>query len=193
MRTTPVVIIAATLASATACHRGPPVEVAEPNEQLGTVVYFVPKQHAEGNPFRDPGFVAVVLQQTDEKDIKPTFVAHSASEFVTRYRRLSLELQQCGIWLRLQENDPYSPEEKRMLEELKTLCSKHKLPLFIHTGQEVVTDDWQRFSCRSPERSNQTMKLTATATRSGDAFLIATFLSLRIGLSPGGRSLSFSR
>jgi hypothetical protein len=42
-------------------------------------------------------------------------------------------------------------------------------------------------------RSNQTMKLTATATRFGNAFLIATFLFLQIGLSPCGRSLSFSR
>jgi hypothetical protein len=37
------------------------------------------------------------------------------------------------------------------------------------------------------------MKLTATAVRVGDAFLVATFLPPQIGLSPDGRSLSFSR
>ena len=37
------------------------------------------------------------------------------------------------------------------------------------------------------------MKLTATAVRLGDIFLNASFLSLRACLSPGGRSLSFSR
>jgi hypothetical protein len=42
-------------------------------------------------------------------------------------------------------------------------------------------------------RSNQTMKLTATAVRLGDAFLLASFLSPQIGLSPSGRSLSSSR
>jgi hypothetical protein len=41
--------------------------------------------------------------------------------------------------------------------------------------------------------SNQTMKLTATVLRFGGAFLVATFLSPQIGLSPSGRSLSFSR
>jgi hypothetical protein len=41
--------------------------------------------------------------------------------------------------------------------------------------------------------SNQTMKLTATLVRFGHAFLSTTFLSPKIGLSPGGRSLSFSR
>jgi hypothetical protein len=37
------------------------------------------------------------------------------------------------------------------------------------------------------------MKLTATILRFADAFPIARFLSMQIGLSPGGRSLSFSR
>jgi hypothetical protein len=37
------------------------------------------------------------------------------------------------------------------------------------------------------------MKLTATALCFGDAFLMASFLPSQIGLSPGGRSLSFSR
>jgi hypothetical protein len=37
------------------------------------------------------------------------------------------------------------------------------------------------------------MKLTATFARFGDAFLVATFLSPKIGLSPSGRSLSCSR
>jgi hypothetical protein len=37
------------------------------------------------------------------------------------------------------------------------------------------------------------MKLTATAMRFDDAFLVANFLPPQIGFSPGGRSLSFSR
>jgi hypothetical protein len=37
------------------------------------------------------------------------------------------------------------------------------------------------------------MKLTSTFARFGDAGLVATFLSSQIGLSPGGRSLSYSR
>jgi hypothetical protein len=41
--------------------------------------------------------------------------------------------------------------------------------------------------------SNQTMKLTATFVRFGDAFLLATFLCPQTGLNPRGRSLSFSR
>ena len=37
------------------------------------------------------------------------------------------------------------------------------------------------------------MKLTASVPRFGDAFPAATFLSMQICLTPGGRSLSSSR
>jgi hypothetical protein len=37
------------------------------------------------------------------------------------------------------------------------------------------------------------MKLTATAVRFGDAFLMASFLSPQISLSADGRSLSYPR
>jgi hypothetical protein len=37
------------------------------------------------------------------------------------------------------------------------------------------------------------MKLTATFLRFGDAFVVTTCISALIHLSPGGRSLSYSR
>jgi hypothetical protein len=48
-------------------------------------------------------------------------------------------------------------------------------------------------SLKQHTRPNQTMKVTATFPRFGDAVLVATFLPSQIGLSPSGRSLSFSR
>ncbi len=128
-------------------------EVVYPNQELGTAVYFVPKEHADADYGKlGHGFVTVVLQLTDENDVKPTFIAHSAAEFVRRYQRLPRELQQYGIWLSLQTGDPYSSEEKAMLAELKALCAIHRLPLFIHVGRE--DRDWQRFSSSSSKRSN---------------------------------------
>jgi hypothetical protein len=44
-----------------------------------------------------------------------------------------------------------------------------------------------------PHTSNQTMKLTATFARFGEAFIVTSFLPLLILLSPSGRSLSCSR
>jgi hypothetical protein len=136
-----------------------------PNEYLGTAVYFVPKERADIDFGRlGHGFVTLVLQLVDENDIKPTFIAHSAAQFISHYRRLPRKLQQYGIWLSLQAGDPYSAEEKAMLEELKALCAKHRLPLFIHVGRE--DGGWQRFSCNSPERSNHAMERTADRSAS---------------------------
>jgi hypothetical protein len=47
--------------------------------------------------------------------------------------------------------------------------------------------------CMARLLPNQTMKLTATATRSGDAVLMASFLLTQISLSASGRILSYSR
>ena len=51
------------------------------------------------------GLFAFVPQRSDENDIKPTFIAHSAAESVSAYERLPRELQQYGIWLTLKRND----------------------------------------------------------------------------------------
>jgi hypothetical protein len=56
-----------------------------------------------------------------------------------------------------------------------------------------VDPDELIFVTQATIRSNQTMKLTATATRFGDTFPVASFLCSQISLCPSGRSLSFSR
>jgi hypothetical protein len=123
---------------------------AQPNEELGTMVNMVPKQQASRSPSGEHGFLATVLQQADENNLKPTFVAHSATEFIRLYRRLPVELQENGIWLSLSENDPYSAQEKTMLENLKTLCKKHRLWLFIRTGPGFDDQGWTRVSPTDP-------------------------------------------
>ena len=129
-------------------------EARSPVMELGTVVHFVPSQNADASMGSyGHGFVAFVMQQSDENDIKPTFVAHSAAEFIAAYQRVPRGLQQYGIWLTLQEGDPYSSREKAMFEELKALCAKHKFPLFIRTGWDPGL--WERFSGAPSQRSNQ--------------------------------------
>jgi hypothetical protein len=118
--------------------------------ELGTMVEMVPKTQARANAFGEYGFVAIVFQLTEEHNIKPTFVAHSATEFVRRYRRLPAEIQRYPIGLTLAENDPYSPREKAMVEQLKALCKKHSLPLFIQIGHD--DRDWEQVSSLPPEK-----------------------------------------
>ena len=149
------VILALTRTSASSAE----VEARSPVMELGTVVHFVPSQHADASMRGyGHGFVAFVVQQADENVIKPTFVAHSAAEFVAAYRRVPRALQQRGIWLTLQDGDPYSSPEKAMFEELKVLCAKHKFILFIRTGWDSL---WDRFSGAPSQRSNHAMERTA--------------------------------
>src|SRR5947209_13655227 len=130
MRATLLVAASIVLARLTAYSIEPE---AYPNQELGTIVYFVPAQHADADMgAHGRGFVAFVLQKTDENDIKPTFIAHSAAEFVAAYERLPRELQQYGIWLTLQEGDPYSSREKATLEELKILLLEAQAS-FVHS------------------------------------------------------------
>ena len=129
------------------------------NQELGTVVEFVPKSHSADSAF-GYGLVAVVLQHADIDYLKPTFIARSADEFIRQYAQLPKGIQNCGIWITLAEDDAYSPEEKAMLEALKGLCRKHQFPLLIHVGKE--DKGWQRFSSNRTNRFNQAMRPTAS-------------------------------
>jgi hypothetical protein len=122
---------------------------AEPVEELGTMVFFVPQTQASASASDEYGLVATVLQRTDADNIKTTFVAHSAREFVRRFRKLPEEQQERGIWVYLEENDPYSAQEKTVLEELKALCKKHHLWLFVRVGFSGA--GWEKISGVSPK------------------------------------------
>lgn len=143
---------------------------AQPNQYLGTSVKLVPKQQVSSSPFGEYGFVAMVLQQADENNLKPTFVAHSATEFIRLYRRLPADLQENGIWLSLAENDPYSAQEKRMLENLKALCKKHRLWLFIRTGPGFDDQGWTRVSGPSPAPTGPTCRQLTGQQLTGKSF-----------------------
>jgi hypothetical protein len=113
---------------------------ALPDKDQGTTVDLVPKEHAAKSPSGEYGFVASI-------ETKRAFVAHSAAEFMRLYQRLSLPVKENGIWLSLNENNAYSPQEKLMIDQLKTLCRDDEFWLFIRTGQ----DKWKRISAHSPK------------------------------------------
>ena len=112
-------------------------------EELGTIVDFVPRSRIADSSFGH-GFVTLVLQWTDEEHIKPTFIAHSADEFVRQYRQVPAAIQEHGIWLTLAEGDVYSPQEKDAARNLEDLCRMHGLSLFVRTG--ASSKGWRQAS-----------------------------------------------
>jgi hypothetical protein len=111
--------------------------------ELGTFVEFVPQTQRDSNQF-GYGLVAFVLQQTDPDDIRPTFITHSADEFIRRFQQLPASIREHGIWITLAEKDPYSADEKTVLRTLEAGCKQHAIPMFIRTGMR--TESWQQVS-----------------------------------------------
>jgi hypothetical protein len=110
--------------------------------ELGTFVEFVPE--SERNSQFGSGLVAYVLQQTDPENIRPTFITHSADEFIRRFEQLPPSIREHGIWITLAEKDPYSAHEKAVLRALQDRCKQHDIPMFVRTGMR--TKAWQQLS-----------------------------------------------
>ena len=53
-------------------------------------------------------------------------------------------VQQNGIWVVVTHPDAYSEPEKALLEALKALCRKEKIPLFIARAAQLP-HGWQRY------------------------------------------------
>ena len=110
--------------------------------ELGTFVEFVPERERDSQ--FGSGLVAFVLQQTDPENIRPTFITHSADEFIRRFEQLPPSIREHGIWITLAEKDPYSADEKAVLRALQERCKQRDIPLFIRTGRP--TEAWQQVS-----------------------------------------------
>jgi hypothetical protein len=87
-------------------------------------------------------------------------VSQSAKALVGALRQQPVAVQQNGIWLFVTNPAAYSAAEKSIVEDLKRLCKKEKIPLFICRGAELP-NGWRRFSSRASclpyVRSNQPM------------------------------------
>ena len=74
----------------------------------------------------------------------------TAEELKTYFRSLDKVVQDNGIWIVTTHPDAYSDEEKKLLDDVRTLCLKESIPLFICRGSKLKQPDgWRRIS--SPE------------------------------------------
>ena len=54
------------------------------------------------------------------------------------------EVQANGAWIVVTNPDAYSDDEKQFLEEIKAVCRKEKIPLFISRAAELP-NGWKRY------------------------------------------------
>ena len=80
--------------------------------------------------------------------------AHTAKELVSYMKAQASTVQANGIWVITTHPNAYSPEEVADIEDLKALCKKEGIPLFVCRASKLP-DGWERFSWLQPYTPNE--------------------------------------
>lgn len=112
-----------------------------PERGHGISMHMIPKRVADlmGDKW---GFVVSYAPYLKPETAEP--VIQSAPEFIAFVRRQDTKVQANGVWIVTTHPTSYSPAETTLLEDLKALCRKQKIPLFIARGSELP-DGWKRY------------------------------------------------
>ncbi len=71
-------------------------------------------------------------------------VIKTAAEFLDFVRKQDLSVQENGVWIVTTNPNAYSDSEKTFLEQVKALCMKEKILLFVARASELP-DGWKRY------------------------------------------------
>ena len=114
---------------------------AGPERSKGISLHMLPKQVAElGN--KKWGFVVTYADYLKPEQAQP--VLQSSAELLAFVRKQDRIVQDNGVWIVTTHPDAYSEAEKLLLEDIKNLCRKERIPLFIVRGSKLP-NGWQRY------------------------------------------------
>jgi hypothetical protein len=71
-------------------------------------------------------------------------VLQTPKEFLAFVRKQDIHVQQNGVWIVTSHPDAYSDSEKALLEDIKSLCQREKIPLFVCRASELP-NGWKRY------------------------------------------------
>lgn len=114
---------------------------ASPERSKGISMHMLPKRVAEIDG-RKWGLVVTYAEYLKPEHAEP--VVQSAADFLAFVKKQDQSVQDNGVWIVTTHPDAYSDAEKKMLEDIKGLCHKEKIPLFIVRGSRLP-DGWERF------------------------------------------------
>jgi hypothetical protein len=69
---------------------------------------------------------------------------HTVADLLLYVRKQDAVVQENGLWIVTTHPDAYSEEETKLLGQVKSLCRKKKIPLFICRASELP-NGWKRF------------------------------------------------
>ncbi|MBP7302036.1 MAG: hypothetical protein KA972_02525 [Brachymonas sp.] len=88
------------------------------------------------------GFIIAYTAYLQPEKQQP--ILQSVEEIRAFFSKQDRAVQQNGIWVVVTHPDAYSEPEKALLEALKALCRKEKIPLFIARAAQLP-HGWQRY------------------------------------------------
>jgi hypothetical protein len=71
-------------------------------------------------------------------------ILQTTNEFLTYVRKQDEKVQENGVWIVITNPAAYSKEELTLLEDIKALCRKEKIALFVARGSQLP-NGWVRY------------------------------------------------
>ena len=114
---------------------------AAPERERGVSMHMLSKRIADlqGQKWR---FIIAYTAYLQPEKQQP--ILQSVEEIRAFFSKQDRAVQQNGIWVVVTHPDAYSEPEKALLEALKALCRKEKIPLFIARAAQLP-HGWQRY------------------------------------------------
>jgi hypothetical protein len=112
-----------------------------PDRAKGISLHMLPKRVADLGPMQ---WGLVVSHAGDWKPEKKPIVFQTTQQILDFVRAQSEEVQANGAWIVVTNPAAYSDDEKQFLEEIKAVCRREKIPLFICRGADLP-NGWKRY------------------------------------------------
>jgi hypothetical protein len=106
----------------------------------GVSMHMLPKRVADIG--RSPwGFTVDNSPRLRPESKRP--VLQTVAAVLSYIRKQDVSVQENGLWIVTTDPDAYSEEEKSFLEDVKTMCLREKIPLFICRAAQLP-NGWSR-------------------------------------------------
>jgi len=112
-----------------------------PERSKAISLHMLPKRVADPNG-QKWGFMVSSAAHLKPEQEKP--VLQNAKEFVAYVRKQDKKVQDNGVWIVITNPAAYSKEEVTLLEDIKVLCGKENIILFIARGAQLP-NGWVRY------------------------------------------------
>lgn len=113
-----------------------------PERSKGISMHMLPMRVASLDTKQKWGFMVShtgYLKPETEKQILQT-----TNEFLTYVRKQDTKVQENGVWIVITNPAAYSKEELALLEDIKSLCSRERIALFVARGSQLP-NGWVRY------------------------------------------------